>query len=187
MLLLSSMHVASRTSHRPRFDSRPLYLDVTGGEVTITDFDENYSGALSITNELGGYPVTTIGDSAFSGCSGLTSVTIPNSVTNVGNDAFSQCSGLQRVYFAGSPPNIGSNVFFETSPTLYYLPTFASAWPTTFADRATKLWDPSSSLHDESYRQLDHSSRPRRLFSSHPILPHRRPIDCFSCDTPHLG
>lgn len=61
---------------------------VTNGTVTITGFNTAYNGALTITNTLGGYPVTAIGDAAFFNCLGLTSVTIPDSVTNVGNSAF---------------------------------------------------------------------------------------------------
>ncbi len=57
---------------------------VANNQATITDFNSAYAGPLSITNTLGGFPVTTIGDYAFWDCTSLTSVTIPDSVATVG-------------------------------------------------------------------------------------------------------
>ena len=84
---------------------------VTAGQATITDFNTSYSGALSITNTLGGCPVTSIGTSAFGFCSKLISVTIPGSVTNIGSFAFSSCTGLSSVTIPSSVTSIGFNAF----------------------------------------------------------------------------
>ena len=43
----------------------PYTYTIADGKATITDFDRAFSGALAITNKLGGHPVTSIGDSAF--------------------------------------------------------------------------------------------------------------------------
>lgn len=75
----------------------PYTYTVADNKATITDFDTTYSGALSITNELGGYPVTSIGDHAFFFCESITSVTIPDSVTSIGVSAFRDCTSLTSV------------------------------------------------------------------------------------------
>ena len=82
---------------------------VTDGQATITGFNMSYSGPLSITNTLGGYPVTSI--RGFEHCEGLTVVTIPNSVTNIGEYAFSGCFGMTNVTIPGSVISIGSDAF----------------------------------------------------------------------------
>ena len=168
----------------------PYTYTVSAGQATITDFNTTYSGALSITNTLGGCRVTTIGVSAFRSCTNMTSVTIPDSVTNIGSEAFYYCTALtsvtignsvttigknafnnctaltsvtipdsvttigeyafclcpalRRVYFAGNAPTPGTALFKKTPATLYYLPAFASTWPSTFADRPTVLWNPTT-------------------------------------------
>ena len=75
---------------------------VTNGQAMITRFDQAYSGALSITNTLGGYPVTSIGQWAFSHCASLTAVTIPDSVTYIGANAFSPCTSLTVTNYPAS-------------------------------------------------------------------------------------
>jgi len=89
----------------------PYTFTVTDGEATITDFDEAYVGALSITNNLGGYPVTTIGDSAFEDCESLSSVTIPDSVTIIGDEAFVMCTSLADVTIPDNVTTIEAGAF----------------------------------------------------------------------------
>ena len=88
---------------------------VTDGEATITDFDSSYSGALSITNELGGCPVTSIGYSAFGSCRALTTVTIPDSVTTIRRCAFYGSFSLARVRIPDSVTTIGDSAFENCS------------------------------------------------------------------------
>ena len=85
---------------------------VTGDQATITGFNSEYSGALAITNYLGGYPVTSIGDWAFGFCDSLTSVTIPGSVTTIGI-AFYGCDGLIDVTIPDSVIRIDLDAFYE--------------------------------------------------------------------------
>ena len=91
--------------------SGPYTYTVADNKATITEFDTTYSGALSITNELGGCPVTSIGHSAFFDCKSLTSVTIPASVTNIGDYAFSDCTSLTSVTIPSGVRNIGYGAF----------------------------------------------------------------------------
>ena len=94
----------------------PYTYTVTNGMATIIRFSASYSGALSITNELGGCPVTTIGNYAFCGCTSLTSV-----------------------YFAGNAPTPGSPLFSKNTATVYYLPG-TTGWGATYAGRPTAVW-----------------------------------------------
>ncbi len=88
---------------------------VSDNKATITDFNQSYSGALTIPSTLDGYPVIAIGSSAFRHCSGLTSVTIPDSVTSIGSDAFYYCSGLTSITIPDSVTSIGSDAFAHCS------------------------------------------------------------------------
>jgi len=87
------------------------YEEVVGDTVTITDCDENASGALVIPSSYQGKPVTKIGDDAFYRCRSLTSVTIPDSVTSIGGWVFSGCSSLTSVTIPDSVTSIGYGAF----------------------------------------------------------------------------
>jgi hypothetical protein len=92
--------------------------------------------------------VTTIGAGAFNACIRLPNLTIPGHVTTIGAGAFNWCLSLSRVYFAGSAPATGSSAFSSAPATLYYLPSHASSWPSSYADRPTKLWNPTFTATD---------------------------------------
>ena len=75
----------------PRPLSRPVftcgdygYFTNGTGQATIISFNRSHTGALVITNNLDGHPVTEITPMAFMNCTGLTSVIIPASLTNLG-------------------------------------------------------------------------------------------------------
>lgn len=89
----------------------PYTYTVTNGQATITAFNTSYSGPLSITNTLGGHPVTAIRPRAFLGCRHLTSVTIPDSIANIGEWAFSYCSILDNVTISAGVADIGNSAF----------------------------------------------------------------------------
>jgi hypothetical protein len=89
----------------------PYTYTIADGKAIITDFSSSYAGALAITNELGGCPVTAIGNYAFSRCTSLAGVTIPDSVTTIGNDAFSHCTKLASVTIGGGVTTIGYSAF----------------------------------------------------------------------------
>jgi|GEM_PF-425485 len=80
------------------------------GQVGITGYTGS-GGAITIPDEIGGYPVTAIGNSAFYGCSTLTSVIIPDSVTTLGNQAFGSCLSLTSVTIGSGVTTFGMNAF----------------------------------------------------------------------------
>ena len=98
---------------RADFTQGDYYYTVTNNQATITGFNQNYSGSLSITNLLGGYPVTSIGGYSFYDCTRLTSVTIPDSVTTIGNSMFSYCIRLASVTIGPGVTSIGTFPFSD--------------------------------------------------------------------------
>ena len=82
------------------------YTTNAAGQATITDFNKNYTGALAITNTLGGCPVTSIGGRAFLSCTGMTVVTISDGITSLGTEALRDCSGLSSVTIPASVSSI---------------------------------------------------------------------------------
>ncbi|MDX2109139.1 MAG: leucine-rich repeat domain-containing protein [Verrucomicrobiota bacterium] len=102
-----------------------LTYDLSGNPVaaTITDCNDNATGALVIPDTLGGAPVTSIGDGVFYSCSSLTSVTIPNNVTSIGDFAFYYCRSLTSVTIPNSVISIGNSAFYNcTSLTSITIP-----------------------------------------------------------------
>ncbi|MCD7774005.1 MAG: leucine-rich repeat domain-containing protein [Clostridiales bacterium] len=92
-----------------------LNYEIENGEATIIGCDTSISGAYSIPNTLGGYPVTTIGNIAFWNCKSLTSITIPDSVTSISECAFDSCTSLTSVTIPDSVTSIGDNAFLNCS------------------------------------------------------------------------
>lgn len=87
------------------------YTTNPAGQATITDFNRNYSGELSITNTLGGCPVTNIRKDSFFRCTNLTTVMIPDSVTNIAQSAFMECAGLTNATIGNGVTTIGQAAF----------------------------------------------------------------------------
>jgi len=140
-LLLAAMLLP--VSARALIDGDYTYT-VADNKATITDFNFSYFGALSITNQLGGYPVTSIGDWAFYWCDSLTSVTIPDSVTSIGSTTFCACTSLTSVFFTGDAPTIGPDAFDATPVTIYHLPG-ATGWDSPVAGLTPVSWNPAFS------------------------------------------
>ena len=82
---------------------------ISGSEVTITGYNTEPSGKLTIPTEIDSKPVTTIGDSAFSSCVGITEVDMPSVVTIEGN-AFCSCEKIVSIN-APELVTIGENAF----------------------------------------------------------------------------
>ncbi len=96
---------------------------VSNGEATITDFPDDYSGALTIPSMLGGYPVTTIDGYALTGCENITSIIIPDSISHIFADAFWGCSALTSITVKEENPNFSSmdGVLFNKDKTILLL------------------------------------------------------------------
>jgi hypothetical protein len=80
------------------------------GAITITSYTGS-GGAVTITNNINGLPVTSIGTNAFYNCTNLTSVIIPNGVTNIGGYAFYNCTGLTNASIPDSVTSIRTYAF----------------------------------------------------------------------------
>jgi hypothetical protein len=131
------------------------------GAVTVVSFTG--SGAVTISNTIGIYPVTAIGMNAFidqSGvtsvafdanlksigyqafgyCSGLTSLTIPDTVTNIGQYAFEPCTGLTNVALPAHLGTIQSETFGDCSSLV------SITIPASVTNIASAAFDNCSSL-----------------------------------------
>jgi hypothetical protein len=103
------------------------------GTITITRYS-GPGGAVIISSQTNGLPVTAIGDGAFSdysnltsvvmlagvadigqfsfaGCTSLTNVAIPSSVTNIDVAAFNNCGGLANAAISVGLTSIGNSAF----------------------------------------------------------------------------
>ena len=82
-----------------------------GGTSTSPAVPISTIGAITIPEELGGYPVTHISEYAFLHCSGVTNVIIPAAVVSIGNYAFEYCTNLIDITISSSVTNIGYAAF----------------------------------------------------------------------------
>ena len=90
-----------------------------GGSSTSTAVPTSTTGAITIPESLGGYPVKSVGDSAFSQCYSLTSVTIPNGVTNISSAAFYNCRSLTSITIPDSVTSVGYYAFNGCNSSLF--------------------------------------------------------------------
>ncbi len=74
-----------------------LTFVISQKKAVITSCDRSYTGALTIPQTLGGYPVYKINDSAFLACEGITEITIPDSVEEIKGRAFYECINLEKI------------------------------------------------------------------------------------------
>ena len=80
------------------------------GNATITKYSGNVS-ALTIPDDVDGYPVVAIGANAFSGNGYLQSVVIPDGVNSIGEGAFLACSKLSQVALSPKLKVLGGYAF----------------------------------------------------------------------------
>ncbi|MGI5870385.1 MAG: leucine-rich repeat domain-containing protein [Kiritimatiellia bacterium] len=119
----------------------PYTYTIYGDEAVITGFDVSYADALSITNELGGHPVTAIDHAAFEGCESLSSVTIPNSVTNIYQGAFYGCTALTNITASADNQDYASvdGVLFNKNRTMLVQYPGGLAGPYTIPDSVISI------------------------------------------------
>ena len=87
--------------------------EVQDGEAFIFDWEQPFSGAVTIPSELGGYPVTRIRDGFFKNMDGITSVRIPGTIKTIGSEMFRGCDGLKQVTISSGTEVIGYSAFAE--------------------------------------------------------------------------
>ena len=80
------------------------------GNATITKYSGNVS-ALTIPDDIDGYPVVAIGANAFSGNGYLQSVVVPDGVTSIGEGAFLACPKLSQVALSPKLKVLGGYAF----------------------------------------------------------------------------
>ncbi len=110
---LSAFYLLATATPAGAEQSGDYTYTVSNGQATITGFSPSYSGDLSITNNLDGYPVVSIGAGAFSFCTHLAGVTIPDGVTSIGESAFFFCPGLTDITIPDSVTSIGDSAFYQ--------------------------------------------------------------------------
>ena len=72
------------------------------------------SGAITVPDTLGGYPVRKIGNGAFRDCANIESVNLPSTVTEIGDFAFYGCVNLNDVNLPANLTTIGKQPFYDT-------------------------------------------------------------------------
>ncbi len=78
---------------------------VENGEVTITDYNGDPEGILTVPDEIEGKPVTIIGDHAFCNLTKITSVVLPETIKMIDLMAFSD-SGITNINIPASVEEI---------------------------------------------------------------------------------
>ena len=83
-----------------------LCYDIDGGELTVVQGDEPYTGYIVIPEsvEVDGQQlsVTAIGQKAFNACLSLSGVKLPGTLHTIGQQAFASCPRLLSISLEGS-------------------------------------------------------------------------------------
>ena len=107
----SSNSASSSSSSKPE-ETTPWKYQRYGDSVTITGYEGELAGDVTIPSKIGDYTIVGIGNNAFKGNEKITSVTIPEGVTRIGMEAFQECRQLARVTLPSTLTNIGNYAFF---------------------------------------------------------------------------
>ncbi|MBQ3001784.1 MAG: leucine-rich repeat protein, partial [Bacilli bacterium] len=86
-------------------------VDLSDGNICISNFNIEYSGKLSIPIKLNGKYVTMLGDSSFENYDSITSISMLGKITDIGSNSFKDCINLSRVNLNRELINIHSNAF----------------------------------------------------------------------------
>lgn len=124
------------------------YYTNTAGEATVSGFNKNYVGDLTIPESLNGCPIKQIAGKSFDNCQELTAVAFPTSTVAIGEQAFSGCNNLTNVVIQAGV----TNAAFYKSPGFAFAcsnlkalnvsaqnPTYSSRDGVLFNKEGTKL------------------------------------------------
>jgi len=119
----------------PALTEGPYTYEISNGEATITEFDRYFSGALAITNTLGGCPVTAIRENAFFEHA-ISAVIIPETVTRIGAGPFVDCGNLTNISVKAENPSYSATngVLFDKHYTtlIQYPPELKGGYEVPF-------------------------------------------------------
>lgn len=114
---------SSASSSKPE-ETTPWKYQRSGSSVTITGYDGELAGDVTIPSKIGEYTVTAIGNNAFDGNEKITSVTIPGTVKGIRQYAFRGCKNLKKITLQEGVESIGYYAFAGcTNLTEVNLPT----------------------------------------------------------------
>lgn len=119
----SSASSSTAASSKPE-ETTPWKYQRSGSSVTITGYDGELAGDVTIPNKIGDCTVTAIGNNAFDGNEKITSVTIPGTVKEIRQYAFRGCKNLKKITLQEGVESIGYYAFAGcTNLTEVNLPT----------------------------------------------------------------
>lgn len=107
----SSSSSSSSASSKPEETTPWKYRSYGGDGVTITGYDGELAGDVTIPSKIGNYTVTGIGNNAFDGNEKITSLTVPGTVTSISQYAFRGCTNLKKVTLQEGVESIGYLAF----------------------------------------------------------------------------
>lgn len=106
----SSASSSTAASSKPE-ETTPWKYQRSGSSITITGYDGELAGDVTIPSKIGEYTVTAIGNSAFDGNEKITSVTIPGTVKEIRQYAFRGCKNLKKITLQEGVESIGYYAF----------------------------------------------------------------------------
>lgn len=119
----NSSSSSSSASSKPE-ETTPWKYQRSGSSVTITGYDGELAGDVTIPSKIGDCTVTAIGNNAFDGNEKITSVTIPGTVKEIRQYAFRGCKNLKKITLQEGVESIGYYAFSGcTNLTEVNLPT----------------------------------------------------------------
>ena len=119
----SSASSSTAASSKPE-ETTPWKYQRSGSSVTITGYDGELAGDVTIPSKIGDYTVIAIGNNAFDGNEKITSVTIPGTVKAIRQYTFRGCKNLKKITLQEGVESIGYYAFAGcTNLTEVNLPT----------------------------------------------------------------
>lgn len=105
-----SVSSSTAASSKPE-ETTPWKYQRSGDSVTITGYEGELAGDVTIPSKIGDCTVTAIGNNAFDGNEKITSVTIPGTVKEIRQYAFRGCKNLKKITLQEGVESIGYYAF----------------------------------------------------------------------------